>query len=95
MKRLFSIFLCLICAVAAMGQTKETHPFVERDSTLFLDVHRPALPRADKAVVVSVFGGGFVSGTRDDKLMRKTAELLTERGSIFSPSLFSSLMPLS
>ena len=80
MKRLFSIFLCLICAVAAMGQTKETHPFVERDSTLFLDVHRPTLPRADKAAVVSVFGGGFISGTRDDKLMRKTAELLTERG---------------
>lgn len=64
----------------AFGQTKTTYPFVERDSTLYLDVHQPTVKRADKAAVLSVFGGGFAVGTRDDKLMRKTAELLTERG---------------
>lgn len=81
MKRFLLIAsLCLICGLTAMAQSKETYPFVERDSTLYLDVYRPAVQRADKAAVVSVFGGGFVIGTRDDNLMRKTAELLTERG---------------
>ena len=64
----------------AVAQDKTTYPFVERDSTLYLDVYRPSQPRTDKAAVISVFGGGFISGTRDDKLMRKTAALLTERG---------------
>lgn len=76
---LYITFL-LLCSLTLTAQEKTTYPFVERDSTLYLDVYRPAVPRADKAAVVSVFGGGFVVGTRDDKLMRQTAELLTERG---------------
>ena len=61
-------------------QCQETYKFVERDSALYLDVHRPAHPRADKACVVSVFGGGFVSGSRDDELQKPIARLLTDRG---------------
>lgn len=59
---------------------QETYPFVQRDSTLFLDVYRPAQPRADKACVVALFGGGFVSGSRDNNYQRTIAKLLTERG---------------
>lgn len=80
MKKLLLLTALCFSILFAAAQTKTTHPFVERDSTLYLDVYRPAVARADKAAVVSVFGGGFVTGTRDDKLMRKTAELLTERG---------------
>lgn len=80
MKRLLSILLFLICAIATMGQTKETHSFVERDSTLFLDVHRPDFPRADKAAVISVFGGGFVIGRRDNKYQSALADSLVKRG---------------
>lgn len=58
----------------------QTFPFVERDSTLFLDVYRPAQPRADRACVVAVFGGGFISGSRDNALQKNIASLLTERG---------------
>lgn len=72
--------ICFLSVIFATAQTMTTYPFVERDSTLYLDVHRPAVARADKAAVITVFGGGFIVGTRDDKLQQKTAELLTERG---------------
>ena len=78
--RSFLYIVLLLCGLAVTAQEKTTYPFVERDSTLYLDVHKPAVARADKAAVVSVFGGGFVVGSRDDKLMRQTAELLTSRG---------------
>ena len=79
-KNYLCLAILLLFGLAMTAQEKTTYPFVERDSTLYLDVYRPASPRADKAAVVSVFGGGFVTGTRDDKLMRKTADLLTQRG---------------
>ena len=80
MKKLFLFLAFLMISAWAQAQAKETYPFVDRDSTLYLDVYRPAHPRADRAAVMSLFGGGFVTGTRDDNLQQKTAELLTERG---------------
>lgn len=74
------IALLLLSCLAATAQTKETYPFVERDSTLYLDVHRPAVARADKAAVLSVFGGGFVVGNRDDKYQSNLADSLVKRG---------------
>ncbi|MBO7624435.1 MAG: alpha/beta hydrolase, partial [Bacteroidales bacterium] len=79
-KSLLTVFVLLSAAGKAEGQTKETFPFVQRDSTLYLDVWHPAHPRADRAAVVSVFGGGFVIGIRDDSLQSKTARMLSERG---------------
>ena len=78
MKKVLStcLFLLLLSGVAA----QETYPFVQRDSTLYLDVYRPAQPRSDRACVVAVFGGGFVSGTRDSRYQQTIAQLLTERG---------------
>ena len=64
----------------SISYAQETFPFVQRDSTLYLDLYRPASPRTDKACVVSLFGGGFVTGTRDGSLQRQIASLLTERG---------------
>lgn len=79
MKHYLFILLCLLSQLAT-AQTKETYPYAERDSTLYLDVHRPAVARADKATVLSVFGGGFYVGRRDDKLQQKIADSLTKRG---------------
>ena len=73
-------FLMLAAAGVCGAQEVETYAFVERDSTLYLDVHRPARPRGDGACVLSVFGGGFVMGNRDDAYQRQLASLLTERG---------------
>lgn len=81
MKRQWIIMaLLLMAGVCVKAQTKETFPFAERDSTLYLDVHKPAVPRADKAAVLAVFGGGFVMGTRDNQYQQLLADSLTQRG---------------
>ena len=72
--------LCFLGILFAKAQTKTTYPFVERDSTLYLDVHKPAVARADKASVLAVFGGGFVVGKRDDKYQTALADSLVKRG---------------
>ena len=74
------IFLLLLSNLTATAQTKTTYPFVERDSTLYLDVHKPAVARADKAAVISVFGGGFIVGKRDDSYQTALADSLVKRG---------------
>lgn len=58
----------------------KTYTFVERDSALKLDVYRPEQPREDKAAVMTVFGGGFFSGSRNNKEMKEWAAALLERG---------------
>ena len=75
------LVLLLSLGSVAFAQTKESYAFVERDSTLYLDFYRPDNPRADKACVVSLFGGGFFKGTRDGKLQQRIASLLTENHS--------------
>lgn len=74
------IFLCFQLIITGTAQNKTTYPFVERDSTLYLDVHKPAIARADKASVLAVFGGGFVTGKRDDSYQTALADSLTSRG---------------
>lgn len=73
---LAGFFFLLLGSVSA----QKTYPFVQRDSTLYLDVYRPAQPRADKACVMALFGGGFISGERNNKYQRTVAQLLVERG---------------
>ncbi len=58
----------------------ETYQFVERDTFLCLDVYKPETPRADKAAVIMLFGGGFFSGERNNIHMQRWARSLTERG---------------
>ena len=58
----------------------DTYRFVERDTFLCLDVYKPAQPRADKAAVLMAFGGGFLSGERDNIHMKNWARALYERG---------------
>lgn len=79
MRRLLYLLL-LASPLLATAQTKETFAFVERDSTLYLDVWRPAQPRPDSACVIALFGGGFVAGERDNKLQTNIAKELTDRG---------------
>jgi len=80
MKQLFFFVVILSSTINIFGQSKETFAFVERDSTLYLDVYKPEVCRPDKAAVVSLFGGGFISGTRHDKHQQDVAKVLTERG---------------
>ena len=80
MKKLLLIVFALCIGGVVQAQTKTTYPFVERDSTLYLDVHQPAVARADKAAVLAVFGGGFIVGKRDDKYQLALADSLVNRG---------------
>jgi len=82
---LISIFVCLsatsdVIARRPQNLQCETYKFVERDSSLYLDVYKPVVPRADKAAVIMVFGGGFFSGERNNIHMKNWARALTEHG---------------
>lgn len=81
------VFVLLVASAwLASAQQRQTYQFVERDSALYLDVHRPEVQRADKACVIALFGGGFVIGERDDELQTNIARQLTARGyTVVSP----------
>lgn len=57
-----------------------TYQFAEKKTPLYLDVYKPDKPRADKATVITLFGGGFYEGSRNNYLQKQTARELTERG---------------
>lgn len=80
MKKLLLLVALCFSMLYASAQTKTTYSYVERDSTLYLDVHKPAVARTDKAAVISVFGGGFVVGKRDDSYQTALADSLVKRG---------------
>lgn len=71
-----------ICAAAQPqdGLKSDTYTYVQRDSALLLDVYKPAVPREDKAAVISLFGGGFFMGERNNALSKEIAKSLTDRG---------------
>jgi len=86
MKRILVFIVALLQLAGIMAQQKETYTYVVRDSALKLDVWRPDVPRSDKACVVALFGGGFVSGERDNELQTLIAKRLNARGyTVVSP----------
>lgn len=79
---------CLLFSATSMAEIPKpsTYAFVQRDSTLYLDVYRPQNPRPDKAAVMAVFGGGFVTGARNDAYQQRVAQELTQHGfTVISP----------
>ncbi|MBR1887516.1 MAG: alpha/beta hydrolase [Bacteroidales bacterium] len=84
MKRL-TLILALFSALSANAQ--ETYTFASRDTCdLKLDIYRPA-PGAEttldgkaKPAVMFAFGGGFVSGARNDKYLVDFYRKLNENG---------------
>ena len=75
--RHFKILLLLLaCSLYMTAQ--ETYPFVQRDTTLHLDLYRPAAPNG--YTVMHVFGGGFVRGARNLKWDADYCRQLTENG---------------
>ena len=71
----------LVGCLAAVAQVPETYVFALRDThELKLDVYRPSKPRSDRACVIYVFGGGYVTGRRDDSLSVASCQRLSEKG---------------
>lgn len=80
MKKTIIIMVLVALATLAQGQQKTTYQYAMRDSALYLDVWTPAQPRPDSACVFALFGGGFVTGERDNTLQTTIAQQLTQRG---------------
>ena len=88
MRRLTLLLLiCLSAALSAAGQTLSgTYVFARRDTCdLRLDIYEPvpgsvSADGPDRPSILFVFGGGFVSGRRDDAYFLPWFKLLTENG---------------
>lgn len=85
--KILTVILAILCLatpdrVQAQHQLPEckTYEYVKRDSALYLDVYKPDNPREDRAAVISLFGGGFFSGARNNREMKHVAQALVERG---------------
>lgn len=76
------ILMAPTCVAAQRHRLPEcaTYSYVERDSALYLDVYRPDNPRADRAAVITLFGGRFFSGARNNQHQKETARALLQRG---------------
>ncbi len=91
MKKIFISFafalLGSVCASAQNIEPSATYMFAQRDTCdLFMDVYEPAegsettLNGLEKPTVIFMFGGGFITGTRDDAGYHKWFRQLTENG---------------
>ena len=81
MKKSLLLSVTLLLSVCLHAQ--QTFTFCQRDTTeLKLDVYHPANPRADHACVLYVFGGGFISGARNNEHMVNCCTALSDRGFI-------------
>ena len=89
LQRILSVLLLtLSAAVTAFAQPpKETYLFAHRDTCdLYLDIYPPAPGSATsykgnpKPTILFVFGGGFITGSRDAKGHNAWFKLLTDNG---------------
>lgn len=81
MNRLKLLALAALACVGMLAYGQRTEQYaVHGGRPLLLDVHKPAVPRSDKACVIYVFGGGFHDGARDNKFSLESARVLTEMG---------------
>ena len=83
MKRLITTLVLVFCTLVCFAQ-KTTFQFAQRDTCdLFLDVYEPAVLSGDtlqRPTILYVFGGGFITGRRDDPWVAPWFQLLNENG---------------
>lgn len=80
MTRLHLLIASLLASMALCSlQAQDTYAFVERDSTLYLDVYAPA-GEPNGYTVMHVFGGGYVMGARNSQWDAQYCRLLQENG---------------
>ena len=83
MKKIFVFFCVMAFSLAVFAQADYTEEFAVKDTNhLLLDVYMPTIAAPDTGFpcFVFVFGGGFIGGRRDEPMMVKAFEQLSERG---------------
>lgn len=91
MNRLTAILTTLLLAVSLMAQEgyspKDTHLFATKDGQdLYLDNYPPSegsetlLDGKHKPTILFMFGGGFITGTRNDKFYMPWFKMLNDAG---------------
>lgn len=78
MLRYYLLSLIFLLSVA-FATAADTYPFVERDTTLHLDLYAPTAP-ANGYTIIHVFGGGFINGARNKPWDVAYCDSLTRRG---------------
>ena len=79
MKKLILCILVTITAICTHAQITPTatYEYVKRDSSLYLDFYKSA-NSAENYTVIFVFGGGFISGSRDEEYYKPYYAKLVE-----------------
>ncbi|MBR1929706.1 MAG: alpha/beta hydrolase [Paludibacteraceae bacterium] len=76
----YHLFIAAVLLTLSAGLTAaDTYAYVERDSTLYLDIYSPAT-QANGYTILHVFGGGFFEGARTNKWDTAYCHSLTELG---------------
>ncbi len=79
MKKIITLAVAILAVCKLAAQQTETFAF--RDTMeLKMDIYQPTYPRADKACVVYVFGGGFAMGQRDVEKAVAACRAYADRG---------------
>lgn len=87
MKKLLVLTALLACTLAGAQELSGTYMVAARDTcNLYIDVYNPApgsettLDGKPKPTILYVFGGGFISGRRNDPFCLPWFKILTENG---------------
>ncbi len=81
MKKLVLLLTVLVVCFQSFGQEMTTYQFAEKDGQkLYLDFYAPAHADTGTICVVYIFGGGFMSGERNDESGVSYCKHLAERG---------------
>ena len=75
------VFISFTLLLGTLLQAQQTFVFATRDTVdLKMDIYQPTHPRADKAAVLYVFGGGFASGERNNEYSKQCCQMLADKG---------------
>ena len=84
MKRTILLLALLFCTTLSFAQKATTYKVAQRDTCdLYMDVYEPVeIPgdTLDRPTILFVFGGGFITGRRDDPWVLPWFKLLNENG---------------
>ncbi|MDD4633165.1 MAG: carboxylesterase family protein [Bacteroidales bacterium] len=79
--KIFSLLLALFIASSIYCQDVATFLFAEKDGEkLYMDIYQPEKMSSDSICVMFIFGGGFISGARNESTHIEYYNMLTEHG---------------